>query len=58
MDGTTSLLCLYNQAQSVLERSLQTSLTVMKNPQVLLNAGTCECLDITFVIDKLVIVCG
>ena len=52
---TTSLLCLYNQAQSVLERSLQTNLTVMKNPQVLLNAGTCECLDITLAINKVVI---
>ena len=41
---------MYNQAQSVLERSLQTNLTVMKNPQVLRNAGTCEWLDITLAI--------
>ena len=26
----------------------------MKNPQVLLNAGTCECLDIALAINKVV----
>ena len=34
---------------------MQTNLTVMKNPQVLLNAGTCECLDIFLAINKVVI---